>query len=172
MDARSASRATIRFEVTDPLHPDATWALAEYFAELDRRIPGGFDPGDSITVDAQRFRAPQGCFVVVRAQPAAEHAATGYDPIGCAGLQTIDGGVGELKRMWIAPSMRGQGIGRQLLADIEQRARDLRHHTLRLDTNANLPEAIALYERAGYQRIDRYNDNPYPDFFFEKRLSA
>jgi GNAT superfamily N-acetyltransferase len=161
----SIARPTIDFETLDPLHPDAVWALGEYFAELDRRFPGGFDPGDATESDADRFRSPMGCFVVVRTD------TVGREPIGCAGLQTIAIGVGELKRMWIAPSKRGRGLGRELLVDIERRSADLGHHTMRLDTNANLPEAVALYQSAGYRRIARYNDNPYPDFFFEKRLS-
>ncbi len=42
---------------------------------------------------------------------------------------------------------------------------------MRLDTNGALTEAIALYERAGYHRIERYNDNPYAELFFEKSLT-
>ncbi len=162
----SDARAVISFEVIDPLHADAVWALGEYFAELDRRFPEGFDPGDAITGDADRLRPPNGCFVVVRFGNESD-ART----VGCAGLQTIDDGVGELKRMWLDRSARGRGLGKRLLTEIETRSRALGHHTLRLDTNANLPEAVGLYEGAGYRRISRYNDNPYPDFFFEKRLS-
>ncbi len=47
---------------------------------------------------------------------------------------------------------------------------DLGHTTVRLDTNGTLVEAIAMYERAGYRHIGRYNDNPYAQAWFEKEL--
>ena len=46
------------------------------------------------------------------------------------------------------------------------------HGVVRLDTNGTLVEAIAMYERAGYRPIERYNDNPYAQAFFEKRLTS
>ena len=115
---------------------------------------------------AHRLRAPVGCFVVVRQANSLERHT-----IGCAGLQTLDAGIGELKRMWLAPWVRRRGVGKRLLTEMEARSRALGHRTLRLDTNANLPEAVALYQRAGYRSIERYNDNPYPDFFFEKSVA-
>ena len=39
-----------------------------------------------------------------------------------------------------------------------------------LDTNRSLPEAQALYRKAGYRARQRYNDNPYADFWFEKDI--
>jgi GNAT superfamily N-acetyltransferase len=63
--------------------------------------------------------------------------------------------------------------GDTLVADahhLEDLVRALGHRTVRLDTNQHLPEAIALYRRAGYHEIDRYNDNPHPTHFFEKSL--
>ena len=44
--------------------------------------------------------------------------------------------------------------------------------TLRLDTNRALKEAHALYRKEGYREVDRFNDNPYADHWFEKRLNA
>jgi GNAT superfamily N-acetyltransferase len=72
--------------------------------------------------------------------------------------------------MWVAPTARGQGLGRLLLADLEARSRGLGHHIVRLDTNGVLSEAIAMYERAGYHPIERYNDNPFAEHWFEKHL--
>ena len=43
---------------------------------------------------------------------------------------------------------------------------------MRLDTNGTLVEAIAMYERAGYHHIERYNDNPYAQAWFEKSLTS
>lgn len=74
--------------------------------------------------------------------------------------------------MWVAPEARGAGVGKALLAFLEDRARARGAVRLVLDTNKSLAEARTLYARAGYREIARYNDNPYADFWFEKRLSA
>jgi ribosomal protein S18 acetylase RimI-like enzyme len=81
------------------------------------------------------------------------------------------GGVeGEIKRLWVAPAARGLGLARRLMEAAEQAARELGIAVLRLDTNSALPEAAALYRRTGWREIERFNDDPYPDLFFEKRL--
>lgn len=158
----------IRFEVVDPLGDDAQWAIAEYFDEIDRRFAHGFDPGDALTVGADQLAPPNGVFVV---------AYSGDDVVGCGGVQTIDPvaddppgtSVGEIKRMWVSPTIRGRRLGARLLADLEARAWAMGHDVVRLDTNEVLHEAIAMYQRSGYVGIDRYNDNPYPTHWFEKR---
>ncbi|HTC68615.1 MAG TPA: GNAT family N-acetyltransferase, partial [Acidothermaceae bacterium] len=75
-------------------------------------------------------------------------------------------------RMWVDEDWRGLGLGSRMLNTLEQRARELRHRIVRLDTNATLTEAIALYERAGYRAIGRYNDNPHAERWFEKPLGS
>jgi len=149
------------FEVVDPRSDEAIAAMSAYFAELDSRFPAGFDPGDTLVADAHQLAPPGGAFVLAR---------VGDEVVGCGGVQTIGDGIGEIKRMWVAPGARGSGLGRRLLAELEARSRALGHRTVRLDTNATLTEAIAMYERAGYAGVDRYNDNPYADRFFEKPL--
>jgi len=152
-----------RIERVDPRHPDATAAVAAYVAELDRRFPAGFDPGPLTEDDARRLEPPGGAFLLARRDG---------EVVGCGGLQSLGDGVGEVKRMWVSPAARGAGVGRRLLGALEGRARALGHHTVRLDTNGTLGEAIAMYERAGYVEIPRYNDNPHAERFFEKRLPA
>jgi DNA-binding MarR family transcriptional regulator len=153
--------AAVRFDVVDARRPAARAAMDAYFAELDERFPHGFDPGDATTHDAETFDPPGGAFVLV-------HDTS--DTIGCGGLLTSAPGVGEIKRMWIAPRWRGVGLAGRLLADLEERSRAIGHHTVRLDTNSTLTDAIAMYEGAGYRPIDRYNDNPYAERWFEKSL--
>ena len=70
--------------------------------------------------------------------------------------------------MWVHDDWRGAGLGARLLRHLEAQARELGHVTVRLDTNKALTEAIAMYHRAGYDSIDRYNDNPWATHFFEK----
>lgn len=151
-----------RFVVVDPESDAATDAMTTYFAELDDRFPTGFDPGDTQVADAHTMRPPTGAFVIAT-------EAAGGAAVACGGLLTIGDGIGEIKRMWVSPAARGQGLGRRLLADLEGRSRRLGHHTLRLDTNGVLDEAIAMYTSAEYRSIERYNDNPFAQRWFEKR---
>jgi len=74
--------------------------------------------------------------------------------------------------MWVDPAWRGCGLAGRLLTALEDRARELGCRQVYLDTNATLTEAIALYERAGYRRIERYNDNPYAEAWFAKGLTG
>jgi ribosomal protein S18 acetylase RimI-like enzyme len=72
--------------------------------------------------------------------------------------------------MWVHPEWRGAGLGSRMLRHLESLAQSHGFTRIVLDTNSALTEAIALYERAGYRQTDRYNDNPYAELFFEKRL--
>ena len=74
--------------------------------------------------------------------------------------------------MWVHDGWRGAGLGARLLRHLEAVSADMGHQVVRLDTNGTLTEAIEMYERAGYRPIERYNDNPYAQAFFEKSLTA
>jgi ribosomal protein S18 acetylase RimI-like enzyme len=80
------------------------------------------------------------------------------------------GAPAELKRMWVAEHVRGLGIGRRLLAELEGRAAAAGARAVRLETNKALAEAIALYRSAGYREIDAFNSEPYAHHWFEKQL--
>jgi DNA-binding MarR family transcriptional regulator/GNAT superfamily N-acetyltransferase len=153
--------ATADFDVVDPASPVARSTLAAYFAELDERFESGFDPRQGGADDDAAMRAPDGVFLVMRSDAA---------PIGCGGVLRVDDRSGEIKRMWVHPDWRGLGLGSRLLARLETAARDLGRDRIVLDTNATLLEAIAMYERAGYRSIERYNDNPYAQRWFAKDL--
>jgi DNA-binding MarR family transcriptional regulator len=153
--------ATVHLRVVAPDEPAAVEAVGRYFAELDRRFPGGFDPGDATASDTAAMSAPSGVFVV---------ATSDGEPVACGGVQQIAPNVGEIKRMWVHPDWRGAGLGARMLTHLEDRARELGHRRVNLDTNGTLVEAIAMYGRAGYQPIERYNDNPYAEAFFSKEL--
>jgi DNA-binding MarR family transcriptional regulator len=153
--------ATVRLRTVAPDDPVAVAAVARYVAELDRRFPGGFDPGDTTTADVAAMSPPSGVFVV---------ATSDGEPVACGGVQEIGPGIGEVKRMWVDPDWRGAGLGSRMLAHLEGRAGELGHRQVRLDTNGTLGEAIALYGRAGYLPIGRYNDNPFAEAWFSKDL--
>ena len=155
--------ATVQLRTVTPSDPAATEAVGRYFAELDARFPTGFDPGDATAGDTVAMSPPRGVFVV---------ATSDGEPVACGGVQEIDDRVGEIKRMWVHPDWRGAGLGSRMLAHLEDQAGRLGHRTVRLDTNGTLVEAIAMYERAGYERIERYNDNPYAQAWFAKDLET
>jgi ribosomal protein S18 acetylase RimI-like enzyme len=69
--------------------------------------------------------------------------------------------------MWVAPSARGLGVGRRMLAELEAHANA---DVVRLETKGSLAEAIALYRSAGYAEVAPFNDEPYAHHWFEKRL--
>ena len=152
----------IELRVVDPTSDAAVWAMQQYFDELDERFEQGFDPGDALTSGLESMAPPTGSFVL---------ATDGTATVGCGGVQTIGYGIGEVKRMWVSHDARRRGLGKALLQRLEEECRRLGHHTVRLDTNSQLPQAVAMYRNADYVEIERYNDNPYPDHFFEKRLT-
>jgi DNA-binding MarR family transcriptional regulator/GNAT superfamily N-acetyltransferase len=153
--------AGVVIERVDPASPSARWCWAQYFAELDRRFPGGFDPGTSLHVEDRDFVPLRGAFLV---------ASIDGETVGGGAVKLSAPHVGWLKRMWIADAARGLGIGRRLLDALEREALALGATRMRLDTNKTLKEAIALYRSAGYRRVGAFNAERYATHWFEKRL--
>jgi GNAT superfamily N-acetyltransferase len=75
-------------------------------------------------------------------------------------------------RMWVDRAHRGLGIGARILDALEEQAVELGHESVRLYTNRSLDEAKAMYRSRGYAEIPRYNDDPYANHWFEKRLRS
>ncbi|RXH11963.1 bifunctional helix-turn-helix transcriptional regulator/GNAT family N-acetyltransferase [Bradyrhizobium guangzhouense] len=161
--ASALTRDRIALTEMDPRSEEARYCLAEYYAELGRRFKQGFDVSLSRDPDAKDMRRPRGSFIV---------AMSDTLPIGCVGLKGTDQGYAEIKRLWVAPSTRGLGLGKRLMDATEDAARTLGIGVLRLDTNSALPEAGQLYRTTGWREIPRFNDDPYPDLFFEKQIRA
>jgi DNA-binding MarR family transcriptional regulator len=158
---RLLTASTIVVEVEDPRTADARWCLQQYFDELAARFDAGFDPARSSIPDAGDMAPPAGLFLVARLRGT---------PVGCGGMLLHGNEPAEIKRMWVAPASRGLGLGRRLLAELEDRARKTGARAARLDTNRNLTEAIAMYRSSGYEEIPRFNDERYAHHWFEKRL--
>jgi GNAT superfamily N-acetyltransferase len=93
------------------------------------------------------------------------------EPVAIGGVRDLDRPQAELKAMYVAPPARGRGIGRRMLARLEEVAAAHGCAATRLDTLAVLKPAVALYESAGYQRVPAYNQSPYADRWFECRLA-
>lgn len=71
--------------------------------------------------------------------------------LGCGALRSLGDGAAEVKRMYVAPSSRGRGVGKLVLAGLEQAALERGWTTLRLETGPRQPEAVGLYLSAGYR---------------------
>ncbi|MCE7029768.1 bifunctional helix-turn-helix transcriptional regulator/GNAT family N-acetyltransferase [Jiella avicenniae] len=159
--ASAFGRDQIALREVDPRSDVARYCLGEYYAELARRFERGFDVALSADPEAGSMIRPRGAFVV---------AFSDDMPVGCVGLKGTCADYAEVKRLWVAPAARGLGLAWKIMAQVEAIARELGVPLLRLDTNKALPEAVAMYRKSGWTEIDRFNDDPYPDFFFEKRL--
>jgi putative acetyltransferase len=99
-------------------------------------------------------------------------ARIGNRPVACGAVRELDPATGEIKRMFVCPEHRGQGVGRAMLAALEARAGELGYSTLRIETGSRQPEAVGLYTSAGYVAIPpfgKYVGNPY-SHCFEKRI--
>jgi DNA-binding MarR family transcriptional regulator/N-acetylglutamate synthase-like GNAT family acetyltransferase len=141
----------------DPGSADARWCLGHYFAELAERFEEPFDPARTLPTGAHDL------FLLAR-----------FDgqPAGCGVLKALDEDTGELLRMWVDRPHRGLGIAGRLLGELERQASARGHTAVRLYTNRSLDEAKTLYRARGYVEIPRYNDDPYANHWFEKRLSS
>ena len=151
----------VRVAVCDPRDPAARFCLRSYFAELVARFDGGFDPARGLPTTDTEMTPPHGLLLV---------ATLGGDPIGCGAVLFHDRAPAHLRRMWVAPAMRGLGLGRRLLSDLEARAAEHGAPAVRLETNGSLTEAIAMYRTAGYREVDPFNDESYAQHWFEKAL--
>jgi ribosomal protein S18 acetylase RimI-like enzyme len=158
---RLLTASAVQVSERDPRHPDARACVQAYFAELAGRFDSGFDPVRSISAGDAELTPPAGLLLV-----AMLHSA----PVGCAAVKFHGDAPAEIKRMWVAPAVRGLGLGRRLLAELEARAAARGVRTVRLETNRALDEAISLYRTAGYQEVAAFNDEHYADHWFEKTL--
>lgn len=149
----------IDFKVTPFDAPESRLLIEEVQAEYVERYGGP----DETPVDPAEFAPPQGVFLV------------GWDIcelVACGGVRITEPGLAVLKRMYVRAQARRRGIARLLLARLEDEARALGAAVLRLETGARQPEAIALYEAAGFLETDPFGHyaNEPESRHFAKRL--
>ena len=132
---------------TEPYGSDGPrWVVAQAEAELVARY-GTLDEGER-GLSAAMFDPPAGAFLVARRGDAAG------PPVGGVGVRAVAPDVGEIRRLWVDPDCRGQGIGRALMDDVVLvAARDLGLAALRLATGDRQPEAVALYRATGWEPV-------------------
>jgi ribosomal protein S18 acetylase RimI-like enzyme len=151
----------VTFAVVDPASAQAQWALRSYTQELEVRFAQGLDVEGTVARAATDYAPPHGLFVL---------ALDGAEVLACGALAWLDDRRGEVKRMWVAPPHRGRRLASRLLAHLEQLVAESGRDVVVLDTNDGLTEAIALYDKQGYERVERYNDNPHARLWFRKQL--
>jgi len=142
--------------------PDAVALIRDYFTEIVDRYHGRPMPASS--VDAALAEAPLSAVAVLLV------AYRDGVPVGCAGLLTAGPSTAELTKVYVRPQARRSGIARQLLAAVEEAARERGVTRLRLDTRADLEEARGLYAAAGYREVPAWEHRRYADHFFVKDL--
>ena len=102
---------------------------------------------DAAVVDPAEFSPPLGLFLVAEVDGV---------PAGCGGWRSFGDGVAEVKRMYVEPAFRRRGIAALLLAELERTAAGAGHQRLLLNSGHQQPEALALYDRAGYTPVAGY----------------
>jgi GNAT superfamily N-acetyltransferase len=118
--------------------------------------------GDSMPkAGPEELSPPGGAFMV---------GYVGGRPVCCGGVKRLDDRTCEIKKMFIVPERRGQGMARVLLGALEDEARRLGYETARLDTGPKQVNARGLYASEGYAEIDDFNGNPVASFWGEKTL--
>ncbi len=152
----------IHVQKASPNSEAASELIGELSADLARRYSdmgddgsGSFSPNDAAV--------PRSAFVVARLDGR---------PVGCGALRPMDDEAAEVKRMYVAESARRRGVARRILEELERAAAEFCYRFVRLETGLRQPEAIALYERCGFQRIPpfgKYVDNPM-SVCFEKQV--
>jgi DNA-binding MarR family transcriptional regulator/GNAT superfamily N-acetyltransferase len=158
---RLLTASQVEIAVTDPRLPAARHCLTTYFDEIAARFENGFDPALGVSASDAELTMPAGMLLV-----ATLHGA----PVGCGALKFGPDGTAHIKRMWVDQNVRGLGLGRRLLADLEAHAARHGASVVRLDTNKTLTEAIAMYRAAGYREVDAFNEETYAHHWFEKLL--
>jgi putative acetyltransferase len=132
--------------------------------ELDAHLYSLYPPENVYAMDIASLLAPGVLFAVVR-----DGAGSA---VGCGAI-VVKGEYGEVKRMYVRPSARGQGLARQLIETLEAKAMEQGCRTFKLETGPTLTEALMLYERLGYQHCGPFGD--YPDdplsVFMEKKAA-
>ena len=150
---------TIRAE--RPHQPD----VMRLIEALDAQMTALYPPESNHLLDAAALSDPAVTFLVVR---------DGDHVVGCGALKRDPRGWGEIKRMYVRPDRRGRGIGKRVLAELEEIARKACLPLLRLETGIHNHDALALYRRAEFVECEAFGDyQPDPlSVFMEKPVGA
>ena len=161
----------VSFREVSVAEPAARALLTEYFEDRALSFPPSMGEYRPAFPSSDAFVPPDGVFLVVEDVDLAGEPAD----VGCGGVRRIaTSALGlvrfEVKHVWLQPHLRGRGLGRVLLTELERRAADFGARELVLDTNDSLVAAGGLYRSTGYVEIEPYNDNPNATTWFAKAI--
>jgi GNAT superfamily N-acetyltransferase len=163
----NTSQQQITLEPTDRDDPEVQRLYADFVREADGplvydREQAGVDLDDEISKGPPPdLVPPNGVLLLARADG---------EPAGLGGVRYLETEIAEVKSMYVAPAFRGTGLGRQILARLDQIALEHGCRAVRLDTSDYLTPAVGLYRSAGYREVPAYNENPKADLWFERAL--
>jgi putative acetyltransferase len=165
-------KPVLGFSIVGTLHirrstlasPEAARLIAALNAELTMTFP---EPGAThFSLSDAQVVAGDGAFVVAWLDDMA---------VGCGAVRRLDEATAEIKRMYVDPSVRGQGIGRTLVEALEREAQLVGVTRIVLETGTRLEPAIKLYEAMGYSRIPlfgEYLSSPDTSLCFVNRITC
>ncbi len=149
----------IVIKVSDPASPSAR----ELIEKLDAYQRDLYPAESNHLLPVEALRQPNVTFLT---------ASVDGSVAGCGAIVNQSGEYAEIKRMFVSPERRGLKIGRLILEELEKLARASGLECARLETGVHQLEALALYEKAGYQRrgpFGDYSEDPL-SIFMEKKL--
>jgi putative acetyltransferase len=149
----------ILIQTDDPASP----AARELIERLDIHMSGLYPAESNHLLSVEALRQPNVTLLT---------AGVDGEVAGCGAFVNQGGEYAEIKRMFVLPEFRGLKLGRRILEELENRARASGLALARLETGIHQPEALLLYERAGYQRcgpFGDYSEDPL-SIFMEKKL--
>jgi len=150
-----------RFAITEEPadSADVRWCFEQYYLELGTQF--GYDVDTALPLGSEQLTRPHGLVLVIRDEGAA---------VGCGAVKLLEGAIGEIKRMWVSPSVRGHGVGGRLLDELEAAAAAAGKTVARLETNEQLEAALAMYRKRGYVEVEPFNEEPFATHWFRKEL--
>jgi GNAT superfamily N-acetyltransferase len=116
-------------------------------AELEARYPE--EGANFFRLEPEEVVEGRGAFLVAYLAGA---------PVGCGAVRQIEPGLAEIKRMYVDPAVRGRRVGRQIVDALETHARKLGAKRIVLETGPRQPDAIAMYQHAGFAEIPLYGE--------------
>jgi putative acetyltransferase len=127
------------------------------FDEEFARLPGDYAPPDGRLLLA---------YVAEQAGSTASGSGGTAKLAGCGALRKIAADICEMKRLYVRPAFRGEGVGRALAMALIAAAREIGYGRMRLDTLPSMSEARGLYRALGFREIPPYRFNPVPGTLF------
>jgi ribosomal protein S18 acetylase RimI-like enzyme len=145
------------YEITEAKSPEEIAAAKSLFLEYQKWLNVDLcfqDFDNELATLPGKYASPDGRLYLVK---------SGDEYTGCVGLRKIEDGVCEMKRLYIKLEHQGHGLGKKLIELIIKDAKSIGYKKMRLDTiKEKMPNAVDLYEKRGFKKIDAYYGNPDP----------